>query len=91
MPEITPEPTPNPNALKFTLDQPSTDKRHETFREGSSPDDSPLGAKIFAIGGITNVFLTANFISVTKDDGVSWDAIGGRIMDAITTHYDADA
>ena len=87
MPEITPEPTPNPNALKFTLNRPSTDKRHETFREGSSPEDSPLGATIYAIGGITNVFLTANFISVTKEDAVSWDEIGSQIMDAIAAHY----
>ena len=91
MTEITPEPTPNPNALKFTLEHPSTDKRHETFREGSSPEDSPLGARIYAIGGITNVFLTANFISVTKEEAVSWEEIGERIVDEITAHFEPGA
>ena len=32
--EVTPEATPNPNAVKFTLDRPSTDGRTETFRAG---------------------------------------------------------
>jgi hypothetical protein len=87
MVQITPEPTPNPSAMKFTLDRPSTSKRHETFREGTDPAESPLGAKIFALGGVTNVFLTADFISVTKDDAVSWDDIGEQIQDAIREHY----
>lgn len=87
MVQITPEPTPNPNALKFSLDRPSTDQRSETFREGSSEEDSPLGARIHAIGGITNVFLTANFVSVTKEDGVTWDDIGQQILDAISDHF----
>jgi hypothetical protein len=36
---VTPEGTPNPNAVKFTLDRPATDKRSETFRAGSDPAD----------------------------------------------------
>lgn len=87
MVQITPEPTPNPAALKFSLDRPSTDGGPETFREGSSPEDSPLGAKIFALGGITNVFLTADFISVTKAEEVSWDDISEQVMAVIREHY----
>ena len=52
MVDVTPRPTPNPNALKFTLDRAATDKRSETFREGSDPAESPLGALIFALGGV---------------------------------------
>jgi hypothetical protein len=85
--EVTPQPTPNPNALKFTLDRYATDKRSETFREGSDPAESPLGARIFALGGVTNVFLTANFVSVTKDDAISWDALMPRVIGAIEEHY----
>ena len=88
MVQITPEPTPNPNALKFTLDRPSTDRRTETYREGSDPADSPLGAKIFALDGVTNVFLTSNFVSVTKEDMVAWDELGPEVMDAIQEHFE---
>ncbi len=87
MVQITPEATPNPAALKFSLDRQSTGGRPETFREGSTPEDSPLGAKIFALGDITNVFLTADFISVTKVDGVSWDDLAERVQAVIQEHY----
>jgi hypothetical protein len=84
---VSPHPTPNPNALKFTLDRPATDKRSETFREGSDPADSPLGASIFALGGVTNVFLTADFVSVTKDDATSWDALLPKVIETIEGHF----
>lgn len=87
MVDVSPLPTPNPNALKFQLDRPATDKRSETFRAGSAPDDSPLGARIFDLGGVTNVFLTADFVSVTKDDATSWDTLLPRVIEAIEGHY----
>ena len=85
MVDITPEGTPNPNAVKFTLDRQATDKRSETFRAGSNPEDSPLGAKIFALDGVTNVFLTANFVSVTKEPDALWD----ELVPAVIAHIEA--
>jgi len=85
--QVIPEPTPNPNALKFTLDRPSTDKRSETFREGADPAASPLGARIFGLGGITNVFMTSDFVSVTKLPGEDWDLLAPRVIDAIQEHF----
>ena len=84
---VTPEGTPNPNAVKFTLDRPATEKRSETFRAGSDPADSPLGAKIFALDGITNVFLTANFVSVTKGDWMDWDELVPAIIEQIEAFF----
>lgn len=84
---VTPEGTPNPNAVKFTLDRPATDRRSETFRAGSDPEVSPLGHRIFQIDGVTNVFLTANFVSVTKEDGVDWDEIIPAVIEAIEAHF----
>lgn len=87
MTDVRPEPTPNPAAMKFTLDRPSTDGRGQTFREGTDPAVSPLGAKIFALGGITNVFLTANFISVTKDATHDWPTLIELVSETITAHF----
>lgn len=87
MVQVTPRPTPNPNALKFSLDRPATKGRSETFREGSDTADSPLGARIFALGGVTNVFLTADFVSVTIDDPGRWDAMIPQVIALIEEHY----
>lgn len=84
---VTPEGTPNPNAIKFTLDRPATDRRSETFRAGSDPESSPLGHRIFQIDGVTNVFMTADFVSVTKEDGADWDEILPSVIEAIEAHF----
>jgi len=85
--QVMPEGTPNPNAVKFTLDRPATEKRNETFRAGSDPADSPLGAAIFALDGVTNVFITANFVSVNKEDGADWDDLVPDVTAVIEEHF----
>lgn len=87
MPVITPEATPNPNAIKFTLDRPSVEGRAVTFTAGSDPADSPLGARIFALDGVTNVFMVSNFVSVTKEDAADWQELVPLVMDAIEEHF----
>ena len=88
MTEVVPEPTPNPNAVTFTLDRPTTEGRSQTFRAGSDPAESPLGARIFALDGVTNVFMTANFVSVTKEDDVSWDELVPAVIEQIEAHFE---
>ncbi len=86
---VTPEGTPNPNAVKFTLDRPATDGRPVTFRAGSDPADSPLGHAIFQLDGVTNVFMTADFVSVTKEPDAAWDDLLPAVIDAIERHFGA--
>jgi hypothetical protein len=85
--EVRPEATPNPNAIKFTLDRPSTSGKAQTFRAGSDPAESPLGARIFALDGVTNVFMTANFVSVTKEDDIAWDALAPLVVAELEDHF----
>jgi hypothetical protein len=89
MVDVTPEGTPNPNAIKFSLDRPATERRSETFRAGSDPESSPLGHRIFQLDGVTNVFLTSNFVSVTKEDGADWDELIPDVIEAIEAHFGA--
>jgi hypothetical protein len=89
--DVTPEGTPNPNAVKFTLDRPAVEGRGQTFRAGSDPADSPLGARIFALDGVTNVFATANFVSVTKEDDVSWDELVPQVIAQLEEHFEGSA
>lgn len=90
MPLITPEATPNPNAIKFTLDRPSVEGRAVTFREGSDPAASPLGARIFALDGVTNVFMVSDFVSVTKEDSADWQELVPLVIGAIEEHFGGD-
>ncbi|MDX1468761.1 MAG: NifU N-terminal domain-containing protein, partial [Acidimicrobiia bacterium] len=66
------EPTPNPNAGKFTVGV--SVGGPATYLPGSEPDE-PFVADILAIEGVTSVFLTADFVTVSKAPTTSWDAI----------------
>jgi hypothetical protein len=85
--DVTPEPTPNPNAVKFTLDRPAVEGRSQTFRAGSDPAGSPLGARLFALDGVTNVFMVSNFISVTKLDEADWNELVPLVIDELQAHF----
>ena len=84
---MIPEATPNPSAIKFTLDRPAVAGGSATFAEGSDATANPLGAAIFALGGVTNVFMVANFVSVTKSADASWDDLAPGIVGAIEAHF----
>ncbi|HEX5631453.1 MAG TPA: NifU N-terminal domain-containing protein [Acidimicrobiia bacterium] len=64
--------TPNPNALKFTVgalfDAP------KSFAAGK-PTDDPVAAPLLAIAGVTSVFMSADFVTLTKDPEAFWDEI----------------
>jgi len=85
--DVTPEPTPNPNAVKFTLDRPAIEGRSQTFRAGSDPAGSPLGARLFALDGVTNVFMVSNFVSVTKEDDADWNELVPLVIDELQAHF----
>jgi len=64
--------TPNPNALKFSV---GVDVGGPlTFVAGQETDD-PTGAALVAIDGVISVFMTNDFVTLSKRDDASWEAI----------------
>ena len=64
--------TPNPNALKFTVGVDVGGPA--TFVAGGDIED-PMAAALVAIDGVTSVFMTADFVTLSKTPDTSWDAI----------------
>ena len=64
--------TPNPNALKFTVGVDVGGPA--TFVAGGDIDD-PTAAALVAIDGVTSVFMTADFVTLSKTPATSWDVI----------------
>lgn len=90
MPRIDASPTPNPNSLKFTL-------RKGTFIESgmesfSVPDDAEgneLGERLFKIGGVANVFILPQFLTITKTEAARWDEIVPLVERAVDDTLDS--
>jgi len=81
---ITPEGTPNPNAVKFTVGKPVGGPA--TFTAGR-PTDDPLGSALLAVDGVTSVFLTADFVTITKSPDADWSEIVPATVDILEARF----
>lgn len=81
MATASPSATPNPDAMKFTLDT----KLPETINVRSAGDAAPgsFVAAIFEAGGVASVFGVNDFVTVTREPGADWDTIVTAVQSAV--------
>lgn len=79
--------TPNPNALKYVVDE------HVLLERGSasftSPGDakgSPLAELLMAIPGVASCMIGKNFVSITKSESGDWEVVDQKTRAALQTH-----
>ena len=73
--------TPNPNALKFTLDRRVVEgSGSRSFNDPTSAARDPIAGPLFDVGDVTSVFMADDFITVIKSPGASWDALTPRVL-----------
>ena len=85
--EVWREPTPNPNALKFTLNRTVTEGRSKTYASPEAAAASPLAKALFEIAGVKSLFFLGNFITVTRQPGSDWATIARQVEERIRAHY----
>ena len=85
---IQTEATPNPNTLKFLPGQPVVSGPPRDFRSAEEAETaSPLARRLFALDGVTGVFLGPDFIAVSKTDEADWATLKPAVLGAIMEHY----
>jgi len=85
--EVWTEPTPNPNAIKFTLNRSVAEGRSKTYASPEAAEASPLAKKLFEVGGVKSLFFLNNFITVTRQPGSDWAAISRQVEERIRAYY----
>ncbi len=88
---IQTETTPNPATLKFLPGQDVMAVGTADFPSVDSAASSPLARRIFAVGGVTGVFLGNDFVTVTKEAEIAWDHVKPAILGAIMEHFQSGA
>jgi Fe-S cluster biogenesis protein NfuA len=84
MPKITDiEYTPNPNAVKFILKEPVTSGASRSFQNAEAAQADPLADSLFKVGNVTSVFYMDRFITVNKEDEVSWEDLLKKLAEPI--------
>ena len=70
------EATPNPRVIKFTANRILVDQNIYEFNNKAEAIASPLALELFSFPFVESVFISNNFISVTKkDNSIEWSDI----------------
>ena len=80
------EMTPNPNTMKFVANRwlVTNDKSYEILADQRGGGPSPLAEKLFVFPFINGVFISANFITITKSEAIKWEDVVMELRDFIT-------
>lgn len=78
--------TPNPNTLKFVVNEQILQRGAANFPDKSHLDQSPLAKKLFDIPGVEGVLIGTNFVTITKGIAGDWDQLAESVPTALQTH-----
>ena len=79
------EMTPNPAVMKFVVDRTliTGGQQVQYVSKQSAAGSSPLAEELFNFPFVTNVFISGNFVSVTKDDSLGWEMIVQQLREYV--------
>lgn len=83
------EETPNPATLKFITTKLLTNTSLD-FATRESAEKSPMAKELFKFNFVNGVFITANFVTITKVEGIEWFEITSILRESIKSLVEAD-
>lgn len=86
--DITIQPTPNPNALKFILDKDVKTEGKTSFKNPRQAKDVPLAAALFDLRGVDQVHFFQNVITVSKFTFEPWETLEPAIKTQVENLID---
>jgi Fe-S cluster biogenesis protein NfuA len=84
---IETEQTPNPATLKFLPGRTVMGAGTANFADPDDCGRSPLAKRLFAVPGVTGVFLGTDFVSVSKDEATDWYRLKPAVLGVIMEHF----
>lgn len=85
---IQTETTPNPLTLKFLPGVAVLGEGGTRFYTGNAKaEDSPLAQELFAVEGVTAIFLGSDFITVTKAEHADWGLLKAELLTGIMDYF----
>jgi hypothetical protein len=73
--DVRPEPTPNPNAVRFALSSPVLGDKPRSFSNAAAAKGTPWAERIFELPGVHSVFGLKDFLTVVKTPAADWSSI----------------
>ena len=66
------ESTPNPASMKFVLNSYLLEEGSVEYTTKEQARECPLAMQLFSFSGVSSVFITTNFITISKSDDIDW-------------------
>jgi hypothetical protein len=76
----SPSPTPNPDAIKFTLDITLPEVLNVASADAAA--GHRFAEAVFAAGGVAAIYGVNDFVTVTRQPGFDWDPIVAAVVAA---------
>ncbi len=84
------ESNPNPNSLKFVVNEMLVPEGMSfDFPDAVSAQEAPLAQELFEYPFVDRVFYMSNFITVTKKEGIEWMEIQDKLKKHIQSFLEA--
>ena len=84
---IQTETTPNPQVLKFMPGRAVLEDGGMEFPNAEGAARSPLASALFALDGVTKVYLGNDFLTVGKSEGREWSHLKAPVLAAVMDHF----
>lgn len=84
--EIRVDSTPNPEAMKFTVNRQLTAGPPLTVTDRMQALTMPVAGALLEIAGVKSLFFLRDFVTVTRTPGAEWSAIIPAVEAALTDH-----
>ena len=85
------ENTPNPNSLKFLSDKTISDIGTEEFhRKDTGKISNTFVKELLSFKGVELILLSKNFLSVKKDQNISWDELKPMVISHLNHYFEVN-
>ena len=82
------ESTPNPSVMKFVANKMLVENTYE-YKNITETSNAPIAKALFGFDFIKEIFLDANYISINKDEAISWDEVVMEIREFIRAYIES--
>jgi NFU1 iron-sulfur cluster scaffold homolog, mitochondrial len=86
--DLTIQPTPNPNALKFILDRDVIKEGKISFKSPQECKEVPLAAALFDLRGVDQIHFFQNVITISKFSFEDWNTLEAAVQTCIENFID---
>lgn len=83
---VVAEDTPNPLSNKFSVNRKLLDGPGRDFPHLDAAQGSPLARELFALSGVTAVYIGPDFVTVTVKPGIDWWSQRAMVSQTIESH-----